>query len=191
MNRYLSSFVPQIMAGVMMLLCAGAPNGLASTSPSGASQKARVFLAGLCDPALGLLPEYRGAKVYWLFHDNADLLLLACIAERSPPVACQHWAAAMRMWDGKGFLDAAARQDQRYATYKLGLALLAASRLSPRVEVPGGLLDRLLSLQDDSGGWITDYDAAGKKLGLANVETTCLSILGIEACNGYEHPPAK
>jgi len=85
MNRYLSSFVPQIMAGVMMLLCAGAPNGLASTSPSGASQKARVFLAGLCDPELGLLPEYRGAKVYWLFHDNADLLLLACIAERIMP----------------------------------------------------------------------------------------------------------
>jgi hypothetical protein len=269
MSRYSSSFVQQIMTGVMMLLCAVAPNGEASTSPSGATQKARVFLAGLWDPELGLLPEYRGAKVYWLFHDNylaakvlavshpqtaqsimaaihregiyksgkieivfgeaekplpfrqyqlidvrratnnvirtevvtqrtldgweeyADLLLLACIAERSAPVARQHWEAAMRLWDGKGFLDAAARQGHRYATYKLGLALLAASRLSPRGEVPGGLLDRLLSLQDDSGGWITDYDAEGKRLGLANVETTCLSILGIEAFNGYELPPAK
>ena len=28
------------------------------------------FLADLFDPTLDLLPEYSGAKVYWLFHDN-------------------------------------------------------------------------------------------------------------------------
>ena len=97
----------------------------------------------------------------------------------------------MRMWDGKGFLDAAARHDQRYSTYKLGLALLAASHLSPPAEPPQGLLDKLLALQDDSGGWITDYDATGKKLGVANVETTCLTILGIEAFTGHKQSPAK
>jgi hypothetical protein len=230
-----------------------------SLAPSEATLKGRAFLAGLLDPELGLLPEYRGAKVYWLFHDNylaakvlktshpqiaqtirsaieregiqrsgkieilfgeaekplpfrqyqltevrriankvvrtevvtdtalegwdqyADLLLLACIAETNQPAARQHWDAAMRLWDGKGFLDAAARHDQRYSTYKLGLALFAASHLSPPAKPPAGLLDKLLSLQDDSGGWITDYDATGRKIGLANVETTCLSILGIEA----------
>lgn len=226
-------------------------------------------MLNLLNPDLGLLPEYRGANVYWLFHDNylaakvlavshpqtaqsimaaihregiyksgkielifgeadkplpfrqyelrdvrhaadkvirtevvtdrvfdgweeyADLLLLACIAESSQPVARQHWEAAMRLWDGKGFLDAAARHDRRYSTYKLGLALLAASHLSPPAKPPQGLLDRLLALQDDSGGWITDYDATGKKIGLANVETTCLSILGIEAFTGHKQPPAK
>lgn len=221
--------------------------------------KARNFLAGLLDSDLGLLPEYRGAKVYWLFHDNylaakvlnashpqiaqtirasidregvhksgkiellfgeaesplpfrqyqlldvrrssnkvirteivtdarldgwaqyADLLLLACVAETNQSAARRHWDAAVRLWDGKGFLDAAAKHQQQYATYKLGLALIAASHLSPPAEPPDGLLDKLLSLQSDSGGWITDYDATGRKHGLANVETTCLAILGIEA----------
>ena len=34
--------------------------------------------------------------------------------------------------------------------------------------------------QDESGDWVTDYDAAGKKIGVANVETTSLAILGLE-----------
>jgi hypothetical protein len=269
MNRYASSFIQQIRAVVIVILFMFAPNGQASLSPVDATQKARIFLVSFLDSELGLLPEYRGAKVYWLFHDNylaakvlavshphtaksimaaihregiyksgkielifgeaerplpfrqyqlldvrratskvirtevvtdrvldgweeyADLLLLACIAEGSQPVARQHWEAAMRLWDGKGFLDAAARHDQRYSTYKLGLALLAASHLSPPAKAPRGLLDRLLSLQDDSWGWITDYDAKGKRIGLANVETTCLSILGIEAFNGDKQPPRK
>jgi hypothetical protein len=49
----------------------------------------------------------------------------------------------------------------------------------------------LLTLQDDSGGWITDYDATGKKLGVANVETTCLTILGIEAFTEHKQSQAK
>jgi hypothetical protein len=246
-------------AGAIAVLIMFAPNGGASLEPSNAIQKGRTFLLNLLNPELGLLPEYRGANVYWLFHDNylaakvlavshpqtaqtimaaihregiyksgkielifgeaekplpfrqyqlmdvrraankvirtelvtdrvfdgweayADLLLLACIAEKNHPAALQHWEAAMRLWDGNGFFDAAARHDHRYSTYKLGLALLAASRLSPPEKPPQGLLEKLLSLQDDSGGWITDYDATGKRIGFANVETTCLSILGIEA----------
>jgi hypothetical protein len=224
-----------------------------------ATQNGRKFLVSLMDTNLGLLPEYRGANVYWLFHDNylaakvlseshpqisnviqatlrregftksgkieivfgeaekplpfrqyqlrdvrregnklirtevvtekplegwekyADLLLMASLAERNQTKARQHWEAALLLWDGKGFLDAAAKHQNRYATYKLGLALLAGGRLSPPAQVPTGLEARLLALQAQSGGWITDYNSEGKKLGLANVETTCLAILGIEA----------
>jgi len=32
--------------------------------------RGREFLAGLFNPELRLLPEYAGAKVYWLYHDN-------------------------------------------------------------------------------------------------------------------------
>src|SRR6185369_12462719 len=35
-----------------------------------AVERGERFLAALFDPALDLLPEYRGAKVYWLYHDN-------------------------------------------------------------------------------------------------------------------------
>jgi len=71
------------------------------------------------------------------------------------------------------------------------LALLAASYLSPPARPPQGLPEKLLSLQEKSGGWITDYDAVGKKIGLANVETTCLVILGIEALNTHNELLAK
>ncbi|MEI6780323.1 MAG: hypothetical protein WCQ21_05310 [Verrucomicrobiota bacterium] len=37
------------------------------------------------------------------------------------------------------------------------------------------------TLQGDSGGWITDHDAKGKRIGEANVETTCLCIFCLEA----------
>ena len=222
-----------------------------------ATQRGRAFLTGLLDVELDLLPEYRGAKVYWLYHDNylaakvlekshpavaktlreaiqregvhesgkieivfgeakqplpfrqyqlvdvrqvtnkvirteivttnvfkgwtnyADLLLLASIAEKDRALAQKHWTAAMEMWDGKGFLDAATKHSQRYATYKLSLGLIAAARL--HVTPPAGLRDKLLTLQAESGGWITDYDAQGKPIGLANVETTSLAILSLEA----------
>lgn len=247
-----------------IILCV--PNGHAAPRSSDAVLKGQAFLANLFQPDLGLLPEYRGANVYWLFHDNylaakvlkesnpgiagnimaaiqregsyttgrmgllfgetnawpfreyqlidvrhignktirneiesnrafvgwenyADLLLLASIAQANQghsSAAREYWEAALRLWDGKGFLDAAAKDGGRYATYKLGLALLASSRLSPPAQPPQGLQDRLLTLQEDSGGWITDYDAGGKRIGLANVETTCLAILGIEAANAHK-----
>jgi hypothetical protein len=40
------------------------------------------FLAGLIDPQLALLPEYAGAKTYWLYHDN---YLAAKVLRRSKP----------------------------------------------------------------------------------------------------------
>lgn len=258
-----------ISVAAIMVTFVFALNARAAQELSDATRRGRTFLTELLDPELGLLPEYRSANVYWLFHDNylaakvlsashpqiarsimtaihregvyksgkiemifgesekplpfrqyqlmdvrrttnkvirtekvtdrvlvgweeyADLLLLASIAEKSPSAARQHWEAALRLWDGKGFFDAAARNGQRYATYKLSLALLAAEHLTPPAKPPPGLLDRLLALQDDSGGWITDYDATGKKIGLANVETTCLSILGIEAFAGHKQLPAN
>jgi len=71
------------------------------------------------------------------------------------------------------------QQNQRYSTYKVALALIAAKKL--HVDPPEGALGLLRTMQVASGGWITDYDANHTKIGLANVETTCLSILGIEA----------
>jgi hypothetical protein len=225
----------------------------------GSVERGRDFLASLFDPELKLLPEFEGARVYWLFHDNylaakvlarthpemsaqmnsaihregvdksgkieivfgeaekplpfrqyelrevrragdkiirtevvtskplegwqkyADLLLLASLAEGDQRKARGNWESAMKMWDGKGFMDAAAAHAHRYATYKLGLALLASRRFSSPLEPLAVMREKLKGLQSKSGGWITDYDSEGKPVGLANVETTCLVILGLEA----------
>ncbi|HEV8543674.1 MAG TPA: hypothetical protein VGR78_14870 [Verrucomicrobiae bacterium] len=88
----------------------------------------------------------------------ADLRLLASMAEKDPIAARENWGAAMKMWDGRGFLDEATPHNHLYATYKLALAVIAANHLSPSPKLPSGLLDKLLELQSDSGGWITDYD---------------------------------
>jgi hypothetical protein len=246
-------------AWLILLWIAAAPASRGSDAIPEAIRRGESFLTNLFNPTLDLLPEYKGAKVYWLYHDNylaakvlavhhpkmserifagirregvegsgkieilfgeapsplpfrqyelkdvrragervirteavtarplggwreyADLLLMAALAEQDAAAAREDWTAAMRMWDGRGFMDAATRHSRLYSTYKLALALLAARHLSPAPAVPPGLLEKLLNLQAPSGGWITDYDEAGEKRGLANVETTSLAILGLRA----------
>lgn len=218
------------------------------------------FLESLFDESLDLLPEYAGASVYWLYHDNylaaklleprrpdlaqrlraavrrhgarasgkieilfdeapdplpfrqfelrtvtrigpktirteilkpdplvgwesyADLLLMAsrATAHTQPAAARAHLESALRLWDGHGFDDPARRTLGRYSTYKLALALIAARHLGRDLPMREPILARLERQQADSGGWITDYDAAGRPVGVANVETTCLVLLALD-----------
>ena len=55
--------------------------------------KGREFLANLMDAELNLLPEYRGAEVYWLFHDN---YLAAKVLAASHPDLAQRIQAALK-----------------------------------------------------------------------------------------------
>jgi hypothetical protein len=217
------------------------------------------FLAGLFNAELGLLPEFRGSKSYWLFHDNylaakvlaasrpdltekihatlvrhgvtnsgkievlfgeaaqplpfrhyqltnlfvtngltirtevvtprvlvdwdgyADLLLLAAIAQSkdNPGEARRNFDRAAALWDGKGLADRVVVKNHRYATYKLALYLIAAQRLQLAGPHASEIRMRLLALQNQEGGWITDYDEALQPLGFANVETTCLAMLAL------------
>lgn len=56
-----------------------------------ASDRARRFLASLYDPSVSLLPEFRGSKTYWLYHDN---YLAAKVLDRIDP------AVAKKVRDG-------------------------------------------------------------------------------------------
>src|SRR5208282_1989323 len=82
------ALVPIMMAVVFMF----APKGWASPAPSDAIQRGQTFLVNLFDPDLGLLPEYRGANVYWLFHDN---YLAAKVLAISHPQTAQRIMAAI------------------------------------------------------------------------------------------------
>ena len=248
-------FLGSLAAG--LLLDRFAAPLLARANFSSPVMRGRRFLEGLYDPALDLLPEYRGAKVYWLFHDNylaakvlaasnrelagkitaathrlgvdhsgkieivfseakdplpfrqyslidvkrigekliktevvtqtllrgweqyADLLFLAAMAESDRAKARRHFDDGLKLWDGTGFKDRAA--SKRYATYKLALCLIAARKLEVKPDAQPAIIERLLAMQAEDGGWITDYDLERKPAGKANVETTCLAILGVEA----------
>ena len=113
------------------------------------------------------------------WEEYADLLLLAAIAldEKSQRPLRQ----AVQMWDGMGFKDQVVEVQNRYATYKLALALLAAAKLNERAPAHEAILERLLAQQNKDGGWITDYDRKGNPVGVANVETTSLAVLALDA----------
>jgi hypothetical protein len=249
---------------VLVIMAAVLPSRAAEPVPevqalSGVIARGEMFLTNLFDAELGLLPEYRGAKVYWLFHDNylaaklldaprpdlsariraslvrhattnsgkieilfgeaeqplpfrayvltnvanisgktirtervtdrvtkdwedyADLLLLAAIAQSKTNFveARRCFDHADAMWDGRGLADRVVAKNKLYATYKLGLYLIASSRLNISSPHVGEARKRLLGLQNQAGGWITDYDAELKPHGLANVETTCLALLAL------------
>ena len=238
----------------------GLGDELNPATPATAAGRGRRFLAQLFDPAMGLLPEFRGSKVYWLYHDNylaakvldgtepdlaaksvtpsrasasrararsrsfsarprqplpfrhyrledvkrvgekvirtevvgekvhedwerySDLLFMAAIAEagRHKEKGLGHFEAGMKTWDGTGIRDRASEKGGLYATYKLALALIAARRLDRKPEQPAEMLKRLLAMQREDGGFVTDYDALGKPVGQANVETTSLAILALD-----------
>ena len=229
--------------------------------PAIAAGRGRKFLASLFDPAVGLLPEFRGSKVYWLYHDNylaakvleksdpdmaaairdaikgfgvtgsgkieilfgetprplpfrhykleevkgvgakeirtevvgekvhqdwdrySDLLFMAAIAEagRDRSKALGHFEAGMKTWDGAGIRDIASEKGGRYATFKLALALIAGARVGGKDAGRDAMLGRLLAMQRPDGGFVTDYDARGKPVGEANVETTSLAALALSA----------
>src|SRR5437867_953262 len=115
------------------------------------------------------------------WNEYADLLLLAAMAQAAsaPADARKNFEKAVAMWDGEGFKDAATKKSGIYATYKLALYLIAADRL--RISAPhrDEVITRLLAMQSLDGGWITDYKE-GKPVGVANVETTCLSLLALQ-----------
>ena len=251
--------------------------GLASneaTKTKSAIERGYEYLRLSIDEELNLLPEYRGASTYWLYHDNylaakvlrarhpslaerieksiaafgvgksgkieilygatdgfpfreyqlalvkklgdksikterttdqafkgwrsyADLLFLSAIAHSQLERAADHDTAiadinaGYKLWDGIGFRDAVVANNERYATYKLALAIVAHDRTSQYQSMQRSIdtsllqimstIERLLSLQHQDDGWITDYRKDGTPVGKANVETTCLVILALEA----------
>src|SRR5262245_46708909 len=70
------------------------PLNATNASILAAIQAGERFLTNLFDPSLELLPEYHGAKVYWLFHDN--YLAAKLLAEKQPELATKIQASLRR-----------------------------------------------------------------------------------------------
>src|SRR5438552_19180082 len=60
--------------------------------PQNRVERGQAFLISLFDPELNLLPEFRGSKIYWLFHDN---YLAARILAKSKPELSQRIGGAL------------------------------------------------------------------------------------------------
>lgn len=80
-----------VSTGVVALgLC-----GAQAAVDDGVVRRARAFLAGLIDPDLDLLPEFRGSPTFWLYHDN---YLAAAVLKSSHPELSARLAAAIRRY---------------------------------------------------------------------------------------------
>ena len=78
----------------LILLCCGLVSASSFAADSDdATARGRKFLVQLFNPQLGLLPEYEGAKVFWLYHDN---YLAAKILQRTHPDIAGKINAAIR-----------------------------------------------------------------------------------------------
>ncbi len=117
--------------------------------------------------------ELRGWQEY------ADLLALRVLGKSDDEEARQSFDRLTAQWDGKGFADRVTEVHSMYATYKLALALLASQKLREEFAFRDEILSRLASVQEESGGFRTDYDREGKPLGFANVETTSMVVLAL------------
>jgi hypothetical protein len=126
--------------------------------------------------------EVVGKEVHEDWERYSDLLFMATIAEavREKSQAVGYFEAGMKTWDGKGIHDRASEKGGLYATYKLALALIAGARLDRKAGERAKILERLLAMQRQYGGFVTDYDPQGRPVGQANVETTCLAILALD-----------
>ncbi|MFN3421866.1 MAG: hypothetical protein ACK40X_09115, partial [Armatimonadota bacterium] len=114
------------------------------------------------------------------WHEYADLFCIAAInaAKRKRLDEARRLVAkAAAMWDGKGIVDKATRNLNRYATYKLALLLWAAKEAKVKLPFAPEVERRIWHLQADNGGITTDYDFNCNPVGTQNVETTSLVIL--------------
>src|SRR3954469_5028342 len=75
----------RVAAALLMSGILGLAHPAKSSEPLQATQNGRKFLVSLMDTNLGLLPEYRGANVYWLFHDN--YLAAKVLSESHPQIS--------------------------------------------------------------------------------------------------------
>ena len=84
-----------VLLPLLLLLFAISSRSAETSSPfSQEITKGESFLTNLFEPGLDLLPEYRGAKVYWLYHDN--YLAAKVLKSPRPDLAARIEAAIRR-----------------------------------------------------------------------------------------------
>lgn len=125
------------------------------------------------------LESYTGAGVIDDWAKRADLTIFAALNawnQGDAQQAQEHFAAALAMFDGAGFRDAA--NQEHYTTTDLALALLAGARMGAPVN--DAIVRQLLRLQSADGGFAAHYTADGPA-DSADTRTTAYALLALYA----------
>lgn len=127
----------------------------------------------------GIWLEMRNQQVMEDWSTYADLALYRALDlynEGRIAASRQQYSAATQQFNGVGFADQAF--DNRYATYKLALAIYVAGTIGAPIDPE--MVTALLSKQhQDSGGFSALYDETSKPIGDSNTETTAYALLAL------------
>lgn len=127
----------------------------------------------------GIWLETRNQNIMEDWSTYADLALYRALDlhnEGRSAESRQQYNAAIQQFDGVGFADQAF--DNRYATYKLALAIYVGGTIGAPIDQE--IVTALLSKQhQDSGGFSALYDETGKPIGDSNTETTAYALLAL------------
>ncbi len=120
----------------------------------------------------------------WVTYSN--LALLAALNEynqRNPKRSLEIFNQALKVFDGKGFRDKAFAKN--YETYKLAMAIYTGQRIGSEFPERDQMVKVLLSMQAESGGFYTHYDANFLPAGDTNTETSSWAILALQSAGCY------
>lgn len=115
----------------------------------------------------------------WQEYANLGFLMALNSANQDNKTLAQEQVLnTMLMFDGKGFRDKAF--NGTYETYKLALAIYAARKVNVELMDGDKILEILLKIQEDNGGFHTHYDENLNPLGDTNTETTSFALLALQ-----------
>jgi hypothetical protein len=114
----------------------------------------------------------------WQEYANLGFMMaLNSVNQDNVDLAREQVLTTMQMFDEKGFKDKAFNGS--YETYKLALAIYAASKCKVELQDGEKILEILLEMQDKNGGFHTHYDENLNPMGDTNTETTSFALLAI------------
>ncbi len=112
------------------------------------------------------------------YADVAFLKAVCLYQSGNPTPAMTEFAFGRAMFDGTGLRDMPFNKTGQYQAYKLALFVYASAVLGQQANTTA--LSVLLSMQANSGGFYTGYDADRSYAGtLTNTETTSLALLAL------------
>jgi len=132
------------------------------------------------EPEFLIMAEFSDSPLPLSWEDYGDTLIYQSLNQHlrgNRKAARKYFNQAYSMWDGKGILDAEAREENRYASHKLALILYASRVLDITIPSYSQIEDRLWSMQNPGGGIAAYFNFEGDVLGPSCIKATAMALL--------------
>ncbi|MBT9163948.1 MAG: hypothetical protein DDT24_00874 [Chloroflexi bacterium] len=125
-----------------------------------------------------IMAEFHDSPPPLSWEDYGDMLIYQSLNQHlrgNREKARKYFDQAYSMWDGKGILDAEAREKNRYAGHNLALILYAGRVLN--ITINSQIEATLWGMQNPDGGIAAYADLDGNRPGTSDSKTTAMALL--------------